>query len=157
MWEQRGLSGGCWKPRAKPQQAAAQLDHQSAIRIANSLCVFVCACVSEYIKNSTTPVLWCLCSSASLSLRVQPLARWDPSPLAPVWSNPSALSLSLPVCLSLEPSLPALTLCHLTALSPNQAPEGNFKRFARARERKKHSMETDTAVQTSHARPLHSL
>lgn len=137
MWEQRGLSGGCWEPRAKkPQQAAAQLDHQSAIRIANSLCVCIrvcaCVCVSDWVhraQHSPCSMMSELCFTP-LSLRVQPLARWDQSPLAAVWSNPSSLSLSLPVCLSLQPSLPALTLCHLTALSPNQAPEGNFKRFS---------------------------
>lgn len=130
MWEQRGLLGGCWKPQAKPQQAAAPLDHQSAIRTANSLCV----CVWLSILSTAQLLLYDVSVLLFLSLflfKAPAISQVRPEPIRGSLVESISLSLSLPVCLSLEPSLSALTLCHLTALPPNQALKGTFKRFAR--------------------------
>lgn len=146
MWEQRGLLGGCWKPQTQPHQAAAPLDHQSAIRTANSLCVWLCvrACVrdSDWVYWAQhIPLFYDAAALISLSLVLfgaSAVSQVRPEPIrGSLVQSISRLSLSLPVCLSLEPSLSALTLCRLTALPPNQALKGNFKRLTRQKGKKK--------------------
>lgn len=82
--------------------------------------------------------IWCLSSSLalllSLPLCVKPaISQVRLEPISSSLVECSSLSLSLPVCLSLEPSISALILCHLTALPTNQALRGNFKCLTRQR------------------------
>lgn len=64
-------------------------------------------------------------------------------------------SLSLHGCLSLKPSLSALSQCHLTALSPNKAIKGTLNAlpdFLKKKEKNLH--EADTAVQLDNTKTL---
>lgn len=54
------------------------------------------------------------------------ISKVRPEPIRGRLVESTSLSLSLPVCFSLEPSLIALSLCHLTALSPNKAIKGTL-------------------------------
>ncbi len=109
----------------------------------------------QVCRAQHSPLFYDVCSSFSLCLLKAPaISQVRPEPIRCSLAESMSLSLSLPVCLSLEPSLSALTLCHLTALPSNQALKGNLKRLTR---QKKTSLETDTTVQTGNMGPFHSL
>lgn len=152
-----GFQGGVGSHR--PNHSKLQLHQITSLQLG---LLTHCVCVTEYIEHThthkhTQPSFYDVSGLLFLSppfKKAPATSQVRPWPIRGSLVESISLSLSLPVCLSLEPSLSALTLCHLTAVPPNQALKGNFKRLARQK-KKKYSMETDTAVRTGDARPFH--
>lgn len=81
--------------------------------------------------NSAQPLFCDVSVFLSSVLQAQAISQVRPETISSSLLESISFSLSLPVCLSLEPSLSALTLCHLTALPSNQTLRGNFKCLTR--------------------------
>lgn len=118
MWEQRGLSGGCLKPRGQPQQAAFLLDHRSAIRTTNF--------ESAHVNTWESPVFLSAFFPLPIFLLLTGARMWDYSPLEAVWSNPSAFFFHHLSVFHLNHQSQLSALCHLTAFSPSEAKKGTL-------------------------------
>lgn len=123
MWEQRGLSGGCWEPRAKkPQQAAAQLDHQSAIRIANSLCVCIHACVWLGSLSTAEPLFYDVWTLLHSLFKGPAISQVRPEPISSSLDE-SIKPFSFITCVFITPAIalcsqPVSFDCSFTQSSP---------------------------------------